>query len=134
MAILPHDKLALFDDWSIQAQALHQQSKRHHYHEREVWWAHLGKNIGWEQNGSGQEFLRPVLVIRKFRHELCWIVPVTQTIRSGRYYFELDAKKCRGQLILTQLKAVDSVRLVKKIERLDQPQFDQIRMSIRRLL
>ena len=32
--------------------------------EGEVWMSALGKNIGFEQNGTGSNFLRPVLVVK----------------------------------------------------------------------
>lgn len=104
------------------------------YHEREIWWVRLGKNTGWEESGAGKNLLRPVLVIRKFQKELFWGIPLTQTIRSGNYFYTLSAQKCSGQLILPQLRALDSVRLVRKIERIDQEQFKEICKLIRRLL
>ena len=33
---------------------------------REIFWLQLGCNIGFETNGKGDEFLRPILVLRKF--------------------------------------------------------------------
>lgn len=38
--------------------------------EREVWMSSLGQNIGYEQNGSGNNFIRPVLVIKKFNNQM----------------------------------------------------------------
>ena len=35
--------------------------------EGEVWMTSLGRNIGFEQNGSGDNFSRPVLIIKKFK-------------------------------------------------------------------
>ena len=34
--------------------------------EGEVWMSNVGRNIGFEQNGSGDNFSRPVLIIKKF--------------------------------------------------------------------
>jgi len=36
--------------------------------EGEVWMSNLGKNIGFEQNGSGDNFSRLVLIIKKFNN------------------------------------------------------------------
>jgi hypothetical protein len=35
----------------------------------------FGKNIGYEQNGSGANFSRPILIIRKFNNHMYWVVP-----------------------------------------------------------
>jgi len=37
--------------------------KRAFFHEREIWFCYLGANIGFEQNGTGGDYLRPVLII-----------------------------------------------------------------------
>ena len=36
----------------------------------EIWMCALGKNIGREQNGGGESFSRPMLVIKKFNNEI----------------------------------------------------------------
>ena len=36
-------------------------------------------NIGYEQDGSGNDFIRPVVIIRKFNNEIFWGVPLTKT-------------------------------------------------------
>lgn len=62
------------------------------FHEREIWFCYLGANVGFEQDGSGQEFLRPVVVVRKFNNEIFWAVPLTKSAkelnsRVEPYYF-----------------------------------------------
>ena len=36
-----------------------------------------GKNIGFEQNGKGSNFVRPILVLRKFNSSIFWGLPLT---------------------------------------------------------
>ena len=36
------------------------------FHEREIWFSFLGANVGFEQDGQGSDFQRPVIIIRKF--------------------------------------------------------------------
>lgn len=122
------------NSWHLKLLILLDTKERLDSHEREIWWIKLGQNIGWEQNGKGDEFLRPALIVRKFHSDLMWAVPVTRTIRSGNYFHTLKATKCKGQLILPQMKPIDSVRLVKKIERIDEAQYLTVRKLIRRLL
>jgi hypothetical protein len=38
------------------------------YHKREIWWCSLGVNVGFEQDGTGTNYDRPVLVICKHWH------------------------------------------------------------------
>lgn len=35
------------------------------FNEREVWWCAIGVNVGYEIDGKGKDFARPVLVLKK---------------------------------------------------------------------
>ena len=39
---------------------------------------HLGANVGFEQDGIGEDFLRPVLILRKFNVYMFWALPLTK--------------------------------------------------------
>ena len=60
--------------------------KRRYFDERQIWWFARGFNIGDEEDGKGERFLRPVLIIRKFNQNVFWGVPVTSQNKSGQYY------------------------------------------------
>ena len=36
------------------------------FKEGEIWWCHLGENVGTEMNGKGDFFTRPVLILKKY--------------------------------------------------------------------
>lgn len=44
---------------------------------REIYWLNVGQNIGYEVFGKGSDFLRPVLVFRKFSKDSFLGVPLT---------------------------------------------------------
>jgi hypothetical protein len=54
----------VFDIWNDEKYMLHTSMKQVFAHEREVWLAKVGKNIGNEQNGKDQN-LRPILIYKK---------------------------------------------------------------------
>src|SRR3989338_9142349 len=77
-----------FRNWTPLKQALHNaESTRLFFHEREICVSHLGDNIGSEQDGQGELFLRPVVIIRKFNNEIFWGVPLTRTKKDLPFYF-----------------------------------------------
>ena len=53
------------------------------FHEREVWWCSIGFNVGFEQDGRGEKFARPVLVFKKFNKEVFWAIPLSTKIKTG---------------------------------------------------
>lgn len=63
---------------------------RVYFNEREIWWCSLGANIGYEQDGKGDDFMRPVIILKQFNKEVCWAIPLTTQIKNGRYYFPID--------------------------------------------
>ncbi len=44
--------------------------------EREIWYAHLGHNVGFEEDGKGKDFKRPVLVLKKIGNVFA-VLPMT---------------------------------------------------------
>jgi mRNA interferase MazF len=68
-----------FDEWNNIKKDINNKktNKNLFFHEREVWWVNLGKNIGVEANGKNEIFERPVLIIKKFNSEMIWALPVT---------------------------------------------------------
>ena len=47
------------------------------YKERDIWWLSLGHNVGVEEDGKGEMFNRPVLVVKGFNKDLFWGVPLS---------------------------------------------------------
>ena len=83
--------------------------------EGEVWMSSLGKNIGHEQNGSGDNFSRPVLVIKKFNNHMFWCIPLSTKQKSFDFYFNFtDPNNEKVSVILAQLKLI-SVKRLKEI-------------------
>lgn len=81
------------------------------FHEREIWFIAVGENVGFEQNGTGEEFLRPVIVYKKFSHNVFLGVPLTKTEREGKFYAGFDFQERRSTAILSQIRLFDSKRL-----------------------
>ncbi len=75
-----------FTFWHKLKTWLNNEKPRLFFHEAEIWFCYLGQNIGFEQDGKGKDFLRPVVVIRKFNKMVFWGVPLTSKVKEGIYY------------------------------------------------
>ena len=104
------------------------------FHEREVWWCSIGTNVGHEQDGKGEDFRRPVLIVRKFDSSLCWVVPFTTSLKEDSFRLYIIFKKGISQVLLSQLKLIDEKRLIGKMGRLSSFQFGEIKKALARLL
>lgn len=82
------------------------------FREKDVWWCKLGKNIGQEQNGLGENFSRPVLILRKLDAKTCIVLPLTSQESVGSWFFELPKQGGkRSWVMLNQIKLISSDRL-----------------------
>ena len=97
------------------------------FHEREIWWCMLGANVGFEIDGTGSGFARPVIIIKKFNLDTCIVVPLTGKIKKGKYYFPVGIIDDReGSAVLSQLRLIDRKRLTKKIQMMPKPIFKEL--------
>jgi mRNA interferase MazF len=124
-----------FDAWNEQKKKVDAQESGRLYRAREVWWCKLGINIGFEQDGTGAEHSRPVLVLKAFSAFACLIVPLSTSTKKNRYYVSvgsIDGKEARA--IISQVRLVDTRRLENKICVLDKAMFGAIKKVVKDLL
>ncbi len=120
-----------FDGWNKKQQYIENQ-KPLFFTEREIWWCQLGVNTGSEQDGKGEFFERPVLVIKKINDHIGWVLPFSTKRRNDRYRFNI--KDLRMQLILSQIRTVDSRRFLRRIDTIDNSIFQEILSAMRSLI
>ena len=124
-----------FDKWNTKKKDLHGRQSGLFYHEREIWWCALGVNIGFEQDGSGEEYRRPVLILKGLSAKTCLIVPLTASSRKHLLRPSVgvvEGKEARA--LLSQLRVVDIKRLVRKIGYLEKDIFEITRKAVKMML
>ena len=85
--------------------------------QREIYWANLGENIDFEQNGKGDEFMRPLLIFKKFSNSMFFGIPLsTQRKKDGSFFFDFSFKDDEiSTALIVQGKLFDAKRLDRKI-------------------
>jgi mRNA interferase MazF len=105
------------------------------FNQRDIWWCSIGINIGYEIFGKGQNFTRPVLIIKKYSALSFLGVPMTSQLKPlTPYLYPIDCKGKESLLLLSQIRSFDARRLHQKIERIGQEQFDAIKNAIKQSL
>lgn len=124
-----------FEAWSNKKSVLHNEGLIEFYHEREVWWCSLGINIGDEQDGTGKNFDRPIIIVKGFNKHLFFGAALTGKKKVGQYYFYLGEIEGRdATAILSQVRILDTKRLMKKICTLEKDMFLELKSSLRKTL
>jgi len=117
-----------FDQWNEVKKSIEQKEKTAHFREREIYWANIGENVGFEQNGKGSDFTRPVLVFKKFSKTMFFGIPLSTKSKQGSFYFEFRFLENQiSTALLVQAKMYDVKRLDKKIGMIKQEDFWQLK-------
>lgn len=124
-----------FQTWHTKKAQVDGIAKRPFFHEREIWWCAIGLNIGFEQDGGGKDFLRPVVVYRKFNGEIFWGIPLTRIQKKAKYYFRfVFDKKGQSVAILSQIRLIDARRLYHKVGDMSGHDFSKLNKKFKDLL
>lgn len=103
--------------------------------EGEVWMSNIGRNIGFEQNGSGSNFSRPILVIKKFNNQMFWAIPLSTKQKNLDFYFNYtDPNSLKVSAILAQMKLVSIKRFRRKLYDIQADEVAQIRLRLKSFL
>jgi mRNA interferase MazF len=124
-----------FKKWNTKKIEINSITGHPFFHEREIWFSCVGLNIGFEQDGRGDDFLRPVVVLRKFGNGTFLAVPITKTDHDRWYYFQFSfVKNLKSAAIVTQIRVMNGRRLGYKIGEISPMDFETLKTKIRTLL
>lgn len=125
-----------FDKWNTKKKQTHGHGDYLPlYHERQVRWCTLGVNVGYEQDGTGEGFSRPVLILKGFSRHVCLVVPLTTSRKSNPYHVPVGMVEGRdAYVVISQLRLIDTRRLYLLVHTVDVGTFDRIRKAVKDML
>lgn len=126
-----------FDKWNIKKQKLEAEeySEENFPQIGEVWMGVIGKNIGYEQNGTGNNFSRPVVIVSKFNNKMFWAMSLSTKQKDFDFYYNFtDPNNQKVSIIIAQLKLVSLKRLKRKMYDLSEKDFENVLQRIRSFL
>lgn len=122
-----------FDDWNGQKKGVDGSSPKP-YKVRSIYWCQVGVNIGYEQDGTGKEFGRPVLVLRSINRETCFAVPLTTSAKKDKYRVPVGLVGGKeAQAIISQMRAISTRRLADRIGTLEEGHFENVKTAVKEL-
>ena len=105
-----------FKKWNNAKTEIDNSPRRLFFHERKVWWCSIGVNVGFEQDGKGEYFARPVIIFKKFNNEVFWGIPLSTKIKKGKFYVPVELGDGVPRVaIISQLRLIDGKRLYQKL-------------------
>lgn len=128
-----------FKKWHNKKEFINKMEQRPFFHELEIWFCYVGVNVGFEQDGQGEDFLRPVIIFRKFNNEIFWGIPLTKSIKkikkeSLKYYYKFSfIDDVKSLAILSQIRLIDSKRLSRRIGYINENNFKEMKEKLKEL-
>ena len=120
-----------FQKWHKYKEQIDNAPKRIFFHEREVWWCSIGVNVGFEQDGKGEYFARPIIVFKKFNNEVFWGIPLSTKIKRSKFYVPIGMEDGVLRVAITsQLRLIDGKRLYQKFGVVSEADYKALTESI----
>lgn len=116
-----------FDAWIKVKEEIHKKQFRRSFHDRDVWWCHIGENVGVEINGKGEEFIRPVIVYKKLSSDEFLGVPLSTQKHDGSWYAPFIFNSTRQTAFLSQIRTFDVRRLKRKMGQISERDFKNVK-------
>lgn len=116
-----------FDLWNQKKRKIDSIVAYPYFHDREIWFCHLGKNVGHEEDGKGKDMLRPVLIYKKFNKQIFFGIPLSTTTKKGKYYFSFKFKSTVSNALLSQFRLFDAKRLSHKMGKMSKGDFSLLK-------
>ena len=125
-----------YDEWNTIKKDISSENKALIFKVREVFWLKVGQNIGYETDGKGKEFLRPVLILRKFSKDTFLGIPLTTSQKDDmfHYKFTLNSNKKINYANLSQIKLFDIKRAKNKLGVISKDDFESLQNKLKRLM
>lgn len=123
-----------FTNWHKIKIEVEKKENRVYFQSRDVFFCSIGENVGFEQDGRGEEFLRPVAVVKKFNNEVFLGIPLTRTDKKGKYYFVFNLNDKKSVAIFSQIRLFDAKRIKYKIGMINEKDFSVLKEKIKQLL
>ena len=123
-----------FNKWNEVKKTTNNEDKKVFFKERDIFWMKVGENIGHEQNGKGDKFQRPVLIVKKYTRDMFLGVPLTSTVRDGSFYFQFKLDEKISTALLVQHKLFSSKRFMRKIGKIDDENFKKLKEKLIELI
>ena len=108
------------------------------FKERDIFYMNMGKNIGFEQDGKGENFVRPVVIIKGFNKNMFFGIPLSTKMKEGKFYYKFRFQK-KDELVenialLSQMRLFSTKRLLNKIGVISKEDFIKMKNEFKSLI
>ena len=123
-----------YDKWNEIKKDTQIDKKLRLFKRRDIFFIKMGQNIGYEQNGKGSNFVRPIVVLKKITNNMFIGIPLSSQIKYGSWFYEFEFNTknriSKNIAIIPQLKMYSSQRLLNKISVMPKEKFNELKQKV----
>lgn len=123
-----------FDKWNNKKKLFEKSNARFLFKTGEIWWCSVGLNIKTESCGKGEDFQRPILILKKLSKESCIGVPLSTQKKIDTWFCEISIGGEKRYALLYQIGMFNSVRFQRRLVVFDDTDFKQVKEKLKQLL
>lgn len=124
-----------FDGWIEKKKDCHYKSAMPPmFKERDIWWVSIGINVGFEEDGKHEKFIRPVLVLRKFNRDLFLGVPMSTKLKENPYYIKVTVGRRVVSALISQVRSFSAKRIEDKLAEIDKNDFRKVKDAVVKMI
>ena len=129
---------AKYNNWNEIKKSVENENLFVGFKDRDIFYMKMGKNIGYEQDGKGDNFVRPIVIVKGFNKDIFFGIPLSTKIKEGRYYYKFQFQK-KDELItnialLSQMRLFSTKRLLNKIGMISKEDFTKMKNKFKSLI
>ncbi len=125
----------IFDKWNEVKKIVQNDEKIRLFKQRDIFFINMGQNIGFEQNGKGENFVRPIIILKKITNQMFLGIPLSSQLKKGDWFFEFEFNTkddvSRNIAIIPQIKMFSSRRLLNKIGVIKTKDFEILKQKVK---
>ena len=125
-----------YDKWNEIKKNLSANDNIKSFKNRDIFWTHVGQNLGYETFGKGEDFLRPVLILKKFSQNTFLGIPLTTSTKNDMFHFKFIIKSNAkiNYASLSQIRIFDAKRLHDKLDKMSVEDFNEMKIQLKKLM
>lgn len=136
---MPEEFKEKYNNWNLKKQDIQFKKKKSgesniYFKEADIWWCSIGINIGTESYGKGENFRRPVLIMKKLSADLCIALPLTSKEKMGTWFIDVTFHGEKKWVMLYQIRTLNKKRFYLKMGQLDPTDMKRVKEKLECLL
>ena len=123
-----------FDKWNNKKKAIENKKDNYLFKTGDIWWCSIGINIQTESCGKGEDYQRPVLVLKKLSGTSFIGIPLSTQEKIGTWFTDISIHGEKRYALLYQIRMFSSNRFQRRLATLDEADIDRVKEKLEALL